>query len=170
MIRNLTCRLLAGFASLLALSALLAGGAVQAAVPYAATPYATASVEGALAPGVYGRIEIGNAPPPPVVYVQPVIIQRPPVFVEQAPLYLHVPPGHAKKWSKHCARYNACNRPVYFVKVRGDDEFERRKGKHRGYRDHDGRDWYYGDDHGKGKKKDKEKHHDKDRRGNGDHD
>ena len=25
------------------------------------------------------------------------------------------PPGHAKKWSKHCSAYNACNRPVYFV-------------------------------------------------------
>ena len=43
------------------------------------------------------------------------------------PLYLHVPPGHAKKWSQHCARYNACNRPVYFVKVRGDDDYERRR-------------------------------------------
>ena len=32
------------------------------------------------------------------------------------PLYLHVPPGHAKKWSKHCHKYNACDRPVYFVR------------------------------------------------------
>ena len=134
--------------ALSAMSALLTGGMAQAAAPYA-----NASVQGALAPGVYGRIEIGNAPPPPLVYVQPVIIQRAPVFVEQPPLYLHVPPGHAKKWSKHCARYNACNRPVYFVKVRGDDDFERRKGqdKHRGYRDdRGGREWGHDDDHGKG--------------------
>lgn len=65
-------------------------------------------------PGVYGRIEIG-AQPPPVLYAQPVIIQRPAVVVQQAPLYLYVPPGHAKNWGKHCSRYNACARPVYFV-------------------------------------------------------
>jgi hypothetical protein len=29
---------------------------------------------------------------------------------------LHVPPGHEKHWSKHCAQYNACGRPVYFVR------------------------------------------------------
>lgn len=91
----------------------------------AATPYANATVEGALAPGVYGRIEIGNAPPPPVIYAQPLIIQRSPVLVQQVPLYLHVPPGQARKWSKHCARYNACGQPVYFVQVQGDDEYER---------------------------------------------
>jgi len=31
-------------------------------------------------------------------------------------MYLHVPPGHEKKWRKHCAKYNACGRPVYFVR------------------------------------------------------
>ena len=103
-------------ASLVAVSALWGGAAL------AATPYVSATVEGALTPGVYGRIDIGNAPPPPLIYAQPLIIQRPPVLVQQAPLYLHVPPGHAKKWSKHCAQYNACGQPVYFVKVRGDDD------------------------------------------------
>jgi len=66
-------------------------------------------------PGVYGRIELGSQPPPPLLYPQPVIIQRPAVVVQQEPLYLYVPPGHAKHWSKHCHRYNACARPVYFV-------------------------------------------------------
>jgi hypothetical protein len=66
-------------------------------------------------PGVYGRIEIGSAPPPPVLYPQPVIIARPAVVVAQPPMYLYVPPGHAKNWGKHCARYNACARQVYFV-------------------------------------------------------
>jgi hypothetical protein len=42
------------------------------------------------------------------------IIQRTPQYVE-APLYLRVPPGHIKKWSKHCRAYNACGRQVYFV-------------------------------------------------------
>jgi hypothetical protein len=64
-------------------------------------------------PGFYGRIDIGNAPPPVLVYPQPVIIQ--PVRGAQ-PIYLHVPPGHAKDWRKHCGKYNACAQPVYFVK------------------------------------------------------
>ena len=66
-------------------------------------------------PGFYGRIDIGNAPPPVLIYPQPVIIQRVQVAQPQ-PIYLRVPPGHAKKWSKHCQKYDACGRPVYFVK------------------------------------------------------
>jgi hypothetical protein len=65
-------------------------------------------------PGVYGRIDIGTVSAPPVlVYPQPVVIVRPAVMPQ--PVYMHVPPGHAKNWSKHCARYDACGRPVYFV-------------------------------------------------------
>ena len=66
-------------------------------------------------PGFYGRIDIGNAPPPVLIYPQPVVIQK--VYVAQPPppLYLHVPPGHAQKWSKHCHKYDACSRQVYFV-------------------------------------------------------
>lgn len=159
MTRKTRSLLTAGLVALSAMSALLAGGVARAA-----TTYANASVQGALAPGVYGRVEIGNAPPPPLMYVQPVIIQRAPVYVEQPPLYLHVPPGHAKKWSRHCARYNACNRPVYFVRVRGDDDFERRKGKDRdrGYRNDEYRDRGKGHGHGKD--------HDKGHRGKGDRD
>ena len=67
-------------------------------------------------PGVYGRIEIGTAAPPPVLYRQPVIIHQPAVVVTQPPMYLYVPPGHAKKWRKHCHQYDACGRQVYFVK------------------------------------------------------
>lgn len=145
--------LIAGF---VALTALLGG------IAQAATPYANATVEGALAPGVYGRIEIGNAPPPPLLYAQPVIIQRAPVYVQQQPLYLHVPPGHAKKWSKHCARYNACNRQVYFVKVQGDDGYERRHVRD-GYRHYENDDdGQRGNGHGnKHKDKNKDKHKDK---------
>ena len=67
-------------------------------------------------PGVYGRIAIGNMPPPAVVYPQPVIIvPSRQVAVVQQPLYLYVPPGHQKHWAKHCARYRACGQPVYFV-------------------------------------------------------
>ena len=67
-------------------------------------------------PGFYGRIDIGNVPQPPrLVYSQPIVIQTAPVAVVQQPIYLRVPPGHAKHWAKHCARYNACGQPVYFV-------------------------------------------------------
>ena len=71
-------------------------------------------VTGEVAPGVYGRVDIGGAPPPPVVVATPVIIQK--VKSPPPPIYLHVPPGHQKKWSKHCHRYNACGVPVYFVR------------------------------------------------------
>lgn len=73
-------------------------------------------VGGEISPGVYGRVEIGSAPPPPVYYPQPVVIVRPPRAVVVEPIYLHVPPGHAKRWSRYCNRYNACGRPVYFVR------------------------------------------------------
>ena len=70
-------------------------------------------------PGFYGRIDIGNAPQPQVIYAEPVVIHRPrPTVVMPPALYLHVPPGHAKNWAKHCAKYQACGRPVYFVQER----------------------------------------------------
>lgn len=69
-------------------------------------------------PGFYGRIDIGNYPPPQVVYAEPVIIQPAPVAVARRPIYLRVPPGHAKNWARHCHRYSACGQPVYFVQER----------------------------------------------------
>ena len=66
-------------------------------------------------PGFYGRIDIGDAyPQPQLVYPRPVVIQ-PMVGVVPQPMYLHVPPGHAKNWGKHCGKYNACGHNVYFV-------------------------------------------------------
>ena len=67
-------------------------------------------------PGFYGSIDIGNVPQPQLIYSQPLVIQRVPEFASAPPIYLHVPPGHEKHWSKHCAQYNACGRPVYFVR------------------------------------------------------
>ena len=66
-------------------------------------------------PGFYGRIDIGSAPRPMLVYPEPIIVQPAPVAVVRQPIYLHVPPGHAKNWSKHCYKYSACGQPVYFV-------------------------------------------------------
>jgi hypothetical protein len=108
-------------------------------------------------PGFYGRIDIGSYPPPVLVYPQPVVIQPVPVGVVYEPLYLHVPPGHAKKWKKHCHRYNACGRPVYFVQDRWYNEvyvpkYRERHGHHDDHGKHKGH-----DDHGKGKGKGKGK-------------
>lgn len=64
-------------------------------------------------PGFYGRIDIGDYPQPRLIYREPRIIQR--VAVVSEPIYLHVPPGHAKNWRKHCRKYNACGERVYFV-------------------------------------------------------
>jgi hypothetical protein len=75
-------------------------------------------------PGVYGRVEIGSAPPPPVVYFKPVTVIRPPRSVQVQPVYAHVPPEHAKQWSRHCRKYDLCGVPVYFVK---SDEYKKPK-------------------------------------------
>lgn len=65
-------------------------------------------------PGVYGRIDLGDAAPPPV-YGPPVVYRPVPVAVHRRPIYLYVPPGHQKNWGKYCGRYAACDQPVYFV-------------------------------------------------------
>ncbi len=124
-------------------------------------------------PGFYGQIDIGNAPRPEFINPRPVIIQPAPVYVNQEPLYLRVPPGHQKKWSKHCAKYNACGRPVYFVKDKWynkvyvphyrahQEEYARRGhgpkdgGKHGDKRGHDQKEKHdNGQGHGKGHWKD----------------
>jgi hypothetical protein len=88
--------------------------AAFAASTLAGTAQAAVNVSVAVGqPGFYGVIDIGNAPPPVVYSPQPVVIQ--PVPVALPPLYLRVPPGHRKHWGQHCAEYNACGRPVYFV-------------------------------------------------------
>ena len=73
------------------------------------------------------------------LHARPLVIQPVPVAVVSQPIYLHVPPGHAKNWRKHCHKYNACGTPVYFVK---SAEYEP------GYR-HPGKG--HGKGHGKGK-------------------
>lgn len=110
-------------------------------------------------PGVYGRIDIGNTAPPPVVYAQPMIITPGVVAVQRRPIYLYVPPGHQKNWRKYCGRYNACGQPVYFVqegwvRERYDERGHRPPGPPgRGY-DDDGP----GQGHGHGKGHDKHGH------------
>ena len=109
---------------------------------HAQTVGITATITGQVVPGVYGQVVLGNQPPPPVVYAQPVLVQPVPVVLgapPAEPIYLHVPPGHAKNWGKHCHEYHACNRPVYFVK---SAEYEP------GYRSHEDHGHHGDGDHG----------------------
>ena len=116
-------------------------------------------------PGLYGRIDIGHVPSPPVlVYQQPVVIHQTPVVMQQQPIYLHVPPGHAKNWGKHCGKYNACGQRVYFVREDWYQQqyvpaVQRKQGKGHGGGDH-------GKSHGKGGN-DKGHGHDKGGKGQG---
>jgi hypothetical protein len=80
------------------------------------------AIRGEIAPGVYGRVDLGGRPPPALVYAKPIVIEQPrPHVVVGEPLYLHVPPEHAHAWRLHCREYHACNRQVYFVKSREYD-------------------------------------------------
>lgn len=85
------------------------------ASPAKAQTYMNMTIGGAFAPGVYGQIAIGDNMPPPLMNVQPVIVGRP---VYGAPvMYLHVAPDEYRHWGRYCGRYNACGRPVNFVRV-----------------------------------------------------
>ncbi|MFH1819142.1 MAG: hypothetical protein ABIK08_05135 [Pseudomonadota bacterium] len=107
-------------------------------------------------PGFYGQIDIGGYPPPRLIYREPRVIER--IAVNRPPVYLHVPPGHARNWRKHCNEYNACGERVYFVRDSWyDREYVPRYQKHHGDRrddrrneKHDRRDKGHGNDHGKG--------------------
>lgn len=98
-------------------------------------------------PGVYGRIEIGNLPPLFVVSPQPTVIVQSPIAVQRQPIYLYVAPGHQKNWAKHCARYQACGQPVYYVREDLVQERGAEQRRHNGHRG-DGRDDDRGRRHG----------------------
>lgn len=139
-----------------------------------ATPALSADVGVSISigqPGFYGQIDLGQVAPPRVIYTQPRIIERAPRGVVYEPIYLRVPPGHSRNWGKHCGRYNACGRPVYFVR---DDWYNKvyvpyyrshpRNNDRNDYRDHD-RNWRDDDRGDRGDRRD-----DRDRgRGRKDH-
>lgn len=99
------------WAGLLALLALL----LAAAGPAAA--YVNTTAGGKLRPGVYGRIDIGTSAPPPLIYAKPVVASRAVLPGSVKPIYLYVPPGQVRKWARHCSKYQACDLPVYFVRM-----------------------------------------------------
>lgn len=67
-------------------------------------------------PGFYGQVMMGDFVPQPMLYApQPVIVAPRPHYAA-APIYLRVPPGHRRDWRRFCGRYDACGRPVLFVR------------------------------------------------------
>lgn len=83
----------------------------------AVAAYLNTTAGGSLRPGVYGRIEIGRAPPPPLIYNRPVVASRTIPAPGVKPVYLYIPPGQVRRWPKHCSKYQACSVPVYFVRM-----------------------------------------------------
>jgi hypothetical protein len=67
-------------------------------------------------PGFYGQIDVGNYGRPAVIYSRPITITRGRYGTSLEPLYLRVPQGHSRDWKRYCGRYDACGRPVYFVR------------------------------------------------------
>jgi len=141
---------------------LVVGAAAVAPFAHAGDVSVGVTITGEVVPGVYGRVDLTNRPaPPPVVYAQPVVIERSPGIDQAAPIYLHVPPGHAKNWRKHCHEYHACNQRVYFVKSREYDPDYKPEKAH-GHHEHE--------DHGRHDDHDRYNDHDHDRGDHGHHD
>ena len=112
-------------------------------------------------PGFYGRIDVGEAPRPRVLYRQPVVIER--VQVEEEPIYLHVPPGHARRWRHHCHEYDACGRRVYFVRDDWYNNYYAPRYRER-HHDHGDDDSHHDRRHDRRDDRDDDHHHDRDDR------
>lgn len=64
-------------------------------------------------PSFFGRLDIGDYPPPQVIDPRPIAIES--VSNDRPLVYLRVPPAHVKHWRKHCRQYQACGERVLFV-------------------------------------------------------
>jgi len=135
---------------LLITSALLAGLISSMSAPVQAQVGVSVSIG---QPGFYGRLDIGDAPPPVLIYRQPIAVGY--VDPYRPPIYLRVPRGYEANWRYHCREYGACGERVYFVR---DDWYHRTympyyaeryrhdNGRHEGWRD-DRRDDHRDDHH-----------------------
>jgi hypothetical protein len=113
-------------------------------IPVQAQVYFNSTVGADFTPGVYGQINIDSAPPPPVLYPQPLIAGTP-IYGAQ-PVYVYAPLEEIQNWVYFCGKYAACGVPVYFIqydevhpfwghyleirrlpyRARGDERFEQR--------------------------------------------
>lgn len=134
---------------LIAALALVAGAS---AVPAFASSNVAVSISVGQ-PGFYGHLDVGGYGRPAVIYREPVVVAHRYRGVPAA--YLRVPADHSRNWNRYCGRYNACSRPVYFVR----DEWYRNVYSPR-YRQLHGRNWH---DNGRGRDHDR---WDNGRRGN----
>ena len=99
----------------LALAALAAGGPASA---QKAGDWRNVTSGGPLKPGIYGRIAVRDvSAPPPLIYPQPVVANEAIGAARSEPMYLYVPPGQVRKWKQSCAKWSACDAPVYFVRM-----------------------------------------------------
>jgi len=103
-------------------------------------------------PGFYGRIDLGTVGQPRLINSRPTVLER--RYSKEAPVYLRVPPGQTSNWRRYCTRYDACTRPVYFVR---DDWYRDVYAPH--YRNEHGKSDRDGD-HGNGR----DDHHDNGKR------
>jgi len=94
-------------------SLILGAALVAAALPAMAQTNVSINIG---QPGFYGRIDLGDFAQRPVVYTQQPVIIREVRHVRTEPIYLRVPPRHRQNWSRYCGRYEACGRPVMFVR------------------------------------------------------
>jgi hypothetical protein len=65
-------------------------------------------------PGFYGHLDIGGYGRPALLYREPVVVVK--KYRGVAPAYVRVPVDHSRNWNRYCGRYDACSRPVYFVR------------------------------------------------------
>jgi hypothetical protein len=122
---------------------------IAVALTAATTPILAADIGLSLSidqPGSYGRLDIGDALRPRLIYQRPIVIERG-VVGHRPPIYLHVPVSHARHWRQHCHEYGACGERVFFV---DDDWYHREYVPHYQQRHRDRRDGYrdgHRDDH-----------------------
>ncbi len=114
-------------------------------------------------PGFYGQLDVGNYGRPTLINTRPVTITRDRHGGAREPVYLRVPADHSRNWKRYCSQYDACGRPVYFVRddwysnvyaprYREDHRDRRDEHDNRGDRhdDHDRNDRDGRDDHDRG--------------------
>ncbi len=116
---------------------------------------------------IFGRVDIGGLPHPPVLIVPtPVIVTHGPGVDQREPVYLHVPEDHRRHWSRHCREYNACGERVFFVR---DDWYQHEYVPHHDMHEHEHFD--HGHDRHERFEHDRREHHDEGRgRDHDDHD
>ena len=145
---------------------LLVALALTTAVATAAPAFADVGISLRVGePGFYGQLDIGDVyyGRPRLIYSEPVVIER--RYRSSAPIYLVVPPGHARRWKDYCGRYNACGRPVYFVR----DDWYRNVYAPR-YRERHFHDWHDHDRHNHGRNDPHDRHNWRDDRRDDRHD